>query len=605
MLQELRSKTKWIMVIVALAFVGLMVFEWGMDISGRSAGLQAGELGRVNGTPVNYQAYMNAYNELFQQVQVQTGEQPSREQVRQIEEMAWQQVVNNILIEHELRRRGIRVTDAEIRQAARYSPHPELMRNELFMTDGQFDLAKYQQFLASPAANEQLLLQLEQYYREMIPRTKLMRQVTAGLYLSDAELWRSWRDRNETARVEYVALDVARLVPGEVEVTEREVRGHYDQNRQQFRRQASARLALAYLPKAASAEDSVAALQRAQSVRAEIGGGADFAEVAQRESADPGSRQDGGDLGTFTRGQMVPAFDQAVFSLPIGQISEPVLTQFGYHLIQVQERADNQARARHVLIPIERTEEALDRLYTRADSLEALAERAGLERAARVTGATVREGVMISEADPFVPGVGTTLDALEWALDEAGAGTTDAVSPLFETDEAFYIARIESVAPAGEIPFAEAAPQIRRQLVTERKREQAREIGQQMVAQVRAGRSLQEVAEERGLSVAAAGPFTRMDFNPVFGQTNAAVGAAFGVPVGQVSDVVQTTGGLFIIRPLERTEADRAAWEEQKEQQRMMEMFRLQQEQVTRWLESLRREAEIVDSRSEVLQRRV
>ncbi|MBA2245110.1 MAG: peptidylprolyl isomerase [Gemmatimonadetes bacterium] len=607
MMQDLRNKTKWIMIIVALSFVGLMVFEWGMDISGQSSAAQSGELGRVNGRPVQNQAYQNTYQELYQRMQQQLGAQPSREQVRQIEQMAWDQTVNQMLIEQELRRRGIRVTNAEIRQAARYSPHPDLMQNELFQTNGQFDIAKYQQFLASPAANEQLLLQLEEYYREAIPRTKLMRQVTAGLYVSDAELWRSWRDRNETATVEYLALDVNRLVPGDVEVSDREMRAYYDSRRQEFRRQPSARLTLAVLAKAPAAEDTAATLQRVRALRAEIQGGADFAEVARRESTDPGSRERGGDLGTFTRGQMVPAFDQAVFSLPIGEISEPVLTPFGYHLIQVQSRTGDQASARHILVPLERSEEAEDRLYARADSLEALAERGGVERAARALGATVREGVVVSEADALVPGVGSVLEALEWAQEEATAGAAAGeamVSPLFETDQAFYVARVESVTPAGEVPLAEATPQIRRQLVVEKKREQARQIGQQIVAEVRGGKSLQQAASERGLEVATTGPFTRAGFNPTFGQANAAVGAAFGVPINQVSEVVSTTAGLFIIRPTERTEADRQEWEAQKEQQRAGEIFRMQQAQVERWLESLRKQAEIEDNRAQVLQRR-
>lgn len=606
MMQDLREKTKWIMLVVALAFVGLMVFEWGMDISGRSAGAEMGALGEVDGRPIHYQAYMEAYQNLYQQAQQQAGgRQLSRDEIRQLEDMAFNQVVNQMLIQRELERRGIRVSDTEIRQAALSMPHPELMQNELFQTDGQFDLSKYQQFLASPAVNDDLLLQLERYYREVIPQAKLMRQITAGLYLSDAALWRAYRDRTETATVDYVSLDVSRLVPGEVEISEREIREYYNAHRDEFRRPASARVAIAYLTKAPSAADTLAALERARALRAEIVGGADFAEVARRESADPGSRERGGDLGRFGRGQMVPAFEQAAFSLPLGQVSEPVQTQFGYHLIQVQERSDDQVQARHILIPIERTEESEDRLYARADSLEQVAERGGLERAARLTGAELREDVTISTSDPFVPGVGSAIEALEWAQTEAAEAAAQAgiISPLFETPEAFYVVRLAGYTPAGQIPLAEATPQIRRQLTVQKKRERAREIGQQIVAEVRAGKSLEAAASERGLQVQTAGPFTRLGFNPVFGQANAAIGAAFGTPIGQVSNVVETTAGLFLVRPTERTEADRAAWEAQKEQQRMIETMRAQQELVERWLQNLRARADIVDRRAEVLQR--
>jgi peptidyl-prolyl cis-trans isomerase D len=604
MMQDLREKTKIIMIVVALAFVGLMVFEWGMDISGQSAAVQTGELGRVNGEPIPYAAYSAVYQQLYEQARQQQGGEISAEQTRQLEEAAFNQVVNEILINQEIERRGIRATDAEIRLAAQWSPHPELMREEIFQTNGQFDIAKWQQFLSSPAANDQLLLQLEQYYRGAIPREKLMRQVMSGLYVSDAELWRLWQDENETATVQFVPLVLSTLVPGEVQVTAAEVEQYFEQNRDKFRREATARFNIAALPKAATAADSAAALQKAQRLRQEIAGGADFAAVARRESADPGSKERGGELGTFGRGQMVPAFEEAAFSLPVGEVSEPILTPFGYHLIQVQERNGDQVRARHILVPTEPADEALDALYARADSLEELAGKVGLQRAARATRAAVRRGVTVNEGQPFVPGIGSVLEAVEWAREEAAAEDGETVSPLFETQDAFYVVEREAFTPAGPLSLQEATPEIRRQLIVEKKRAQARQIGQQIVAEARGGKkTLEQAARERGLTVESYGPFTRLSPNPVFGQATAAVGAAFGTPVGKISDVVETPAGLFIVRPTARTEADRQQFDAQKEQLRMASGFQAQQQQVARFLESLRKQAEIDDRRADVLQR--
>jgi peptidyl-prolyl cis-trans isomerase D len=602
MMQKMRGQVGKILgVLFALAFVGWMVFELGMDVSGRGQNARAGEMGRVNGEPVLYQAYQAAYQELYQQVQQQSGGQVSAEQQRALEEEAWNRVVNDMLLRQAMRDLGVRATDAEIRQAALWNPHPALMQNELFQTNGQFDLRKYQEFLSGPNANEETLLQLEQYYRQAVPQSKLLRQLTAGVYVSDAELWRAFQDRSETATVEYVALDAARLAPGEAQVSDREIRAYYDSHQDEFKRPATARLTLAFLPKAQTAADTVATLQRAQQLRAEIQGGADFAEVAQRESQDPGSKANGGDLGFFGRGQMVSAFDEAAFSTPVGQISEPVLTPFGYHIIRVEEKRDDQVRARHILLPIEKSEEELARLDAKADSLESLARRQGIERAARVTGATVRSGVTVSEASPFVPGVGSALEAVDWAKD--ATEEEQKVSELMETEQALFVARLESYTPKGMVPLKEATPQIRRQLAAQKKLEQARVAGQKLVEQARAGKTLQQVAAANGLQVQQAGPFTRVEPNPVFGQANAAIGAAFGVPVGKVSDVVKTSGGLFIIRPVARTEADRKAWEAQKEQQRAMAMAQLQQEAFVRWMQSRRKSAEIEDNRDRFFQR--
>lgn len=602
MMRDLREKTKWVMLIVALAFVGLMVFEWGMDISGSTVAEQTGELGRVNGEPVSFQAYSEVYQGLYAQAQAQSGgAQLSRDQIRELENRAFNEVVNDILMRQELRRRDIRVSNREIVQAAQWMPHPELMQNELFLTEGEFDINKYQQFLNSPAANEDLLLQLEQYYRSTIPRSKLIRQVTSGIYVSDAELWQRWRDQDETATVEYIPLNVSVLVPGDVEVTDREIRSYYDRNRPQFARPATARVTVAYLSKAATAADSTAALDRAHAIRQEILAGEDFAEVAARESADQGSRAAGGALGTFGRGQMVEEFEQAAFALPVGQVSEPVRTQFGYHLIRVEEREEETVRASHILVSFAPSDAAMDRMYARADSLESLAERAGLERAARTMNATTRPGVVISTEQAFVPGVGSAIEAIEWAGDEYLEDEPLTVSPVFETPEAFYLVQVDQYSPAGRISLADATPEIRRLLILEKKREQSRQIGQQMVAEIRGGKSLEQAARERGLATETAGPFTRAGFNPGFGQANAATGAAFGVPIGQVSDVVETPGGLYIVRPLERTEADREEFEAQKEQIRQIALFQFQQDALARWMESLRRDANIVDRRQETL----
>jgi peptidyl-prolyl cis-trans isomerase D len=601
MMQDLRNKTKIVMIVVALAFVGLMVFNWGMDISGRNSATGTGELGRVNGEPVTYEAYNAVYQQLYNQARQQQGGELSAEQTRQIENAAFDQVVNEILVRQEIDRRGIKVTDEEVRQAAKWSPHPELAQQEIFQTNGQFDITKWQQFLASPSASDDLLLQLEQYYRGVLPRQKLIRQVTAGSYLSDAELWSLWRDQNETATVDYVALDLSKLVPGEVQVTEKEIESYYDEHEDAFERPASARLTIAAFSKGTASADTAAARVRAEQVRQEIVGGADFAQVAARESADPGSKANGGDLGTFTRGQMVGAFDSVAFSIPVGEISQPVATSFGYHIIQVQERNGNTAHARHILIAPEPNEEVLDALYARADSLESLAEKVGLQRAARATRAAVRQGVTVTEDQPAVPGVGSVLEALDWAREEASAEDGETVSPLFETNDAFYIVQREAYTPAGRQSLRDATPEIRRRLILEKKRAKARQIGQQIVAEARGGKTLEAAAQARGLTVASYGPFTRVAQNPVFGQATAAVGAAFGTPTGKISDVVETPAGLFIVRPTARVEADRKVFDVQKLQLRRVATQQLQQAEAARFLESLREDAKIVDNRAEVL----
>ncbi|HEX7091822.1 MAG TPA: peptidyl-prolyl cis-trans isomerase [Longimicrobiales bacterium] len=600
MMQQLREKSALIIFLTILAFVALMVLDWGMDLTGRSSALLAGgELGRVNGEPITVDQYNAVYQNLYDQRQRESTEPLTSADIRQIEDAAWEDVVTQTLIRQELRRRGITASAEEIIQAARFAPPPEFYENAAFQTDGQFDIAKYHQFLASPAVNDQLLLQLEAYYREIIPRSKLFRQVAAGTYIPDGELWRMWREQYDSVRVRYLAIDPRLTIADDaVTVTDAEVEAYYRANQDRFARAARAEARVVALEKAPTPADSAAALERARRLRQEILDGADFAEVARRESADSGSASLGGDLGSFRRGELVPAFEQAAWSLPVGRVSEPVLSPSGYHLIRVDRRDADSVSAHHILIPIERTPESEEALLVQADSLETLGERLGIAEAASALGLPAPREITLNEDQPFVPGLGRLDEGAEWAFSEASPGD---VSPLYETRSAYYMLELVGRTPAGVIPLEEARTNIRAELIARKKLERARAEGQRMVGLIRAGNTLDEVAAAAGLPVHEAGPFTRLSYVPGLGQANEAIGTAFGLAPGQTSGLVEASGKLFIIQVVERRDADRQQFEAQKDFLRARMTAGLERERVQRFLQDLRNAARIRDDRALVM----
>jgi peptidyl-prolyl cis-trans isomerase D len=211
----------------------------------------------------------------------------------------------------------------------------------------------------------------------------------------------------------------------------------------------------------------------------------------------------------------------------------------------------------------------------------------------------------VSDELPYIPGVGAALEALNWATSEIREPDASAhpVSEVLEGDQALYVVRLESYLPKGTMTLAEASPAIREQLILRKKRERARAEGERMVAEVRRGRTLQQVAAARGLTVQREGPFTRLDPNRTFGQASAAVGAAFGTPLNQVSGVVETSAGLFIIRPVARTEANAAEFARDKAQIRQALTGQMRQQAMQRWLASARRAADIEDNRDKIFGR--
>ncbi len=595
LMRQMRQNTKIIMLVTALAFVALMVFEWGMDMSGQSAG---GDLGRVGNQTVSVNIWQDTYRSIYDQVSRSQNEPISSQQNREIEDMAWDEIVNQILIQQELRRRGIRVSDEEIRIAARMAPPPQFRNEPAFLTDGQFDLQKYQAFLSQAAGDPLFLRQLEQYYREVIPREKLIRQVTAGIFVSDEELWDEYRARNERVQATFFTLDPQRwIADGEVEVTRREVETFYRENRDDFAVPARAEILYATVSKQITAADSAWSLERAHEVRQEILDGEPFGDVARRESADRGSAMEGGNLGSFRRGQMVEVFEEAAFSLPIGEVSEPILSQFGYHIIEVLSRDEEQAEARHILIPVSRSDDDEFELLRLADDIEAAARNRPLTEVAGEFGLELQQGE-ITEEFAFLPGVGVAGEGQDWIFEDMeGPG---AVSPIFETSEAFYILEILREYPSGYLSLDDVADDITAYLRSRRKMEMGMERARALAGEIRGGSAtLEEVAERLGSSVESPEPFTRVQFVPGLGTRNPAIGAAFGASEGEVVGPVRADGRIVFLRVESREEASRESFEAQKEGQRQQVLSAMRQNRIEQWLAGLREITRIVDRRAD------
>jgi peptidyl-prolyl cis-trans isomerase D len=516
---------------------------------------------------------------------------------RQIENAAWDQIVTGRLLQQELDRRGIRVSDDEIREAARIAPPPELQSAPAFQTDGQFDITKYHQFLAQPQ-DPAFLLQLEAYYRDVIPRSKLFFQTAAGLTVSDGQLWRMYRDANETVTVEYIAFDPTALIPAnQVAVSAEDIRQYHSANRDDFIRPAQVTVRYVSIDRTPPPEDTVIARERVSELRQAAAAGEPFEEVAQRAAGDaPNQQRLYGEEFTAVRGQSTPALERAVFSTPAGQVTEPVLTQAGFHVVKVESISGDTARVRQFVVPIELSRAAEDRILDLADELEDAAETAGLEQAAQRVDLPLNTAE-VSPALPILPRVGAIDEGLDWAL-EAEIGS---VSEVFEGPEAFYMLELVNRRDEGPLSLEEATPTIRALLMRNARIERAREVLSGDAERARAGAPLADIAAARNVRVAQAGPFTRGDGTPGLGRLNAAVGAAFALQPGQTSPLVEADGQLFLIRGVARQEASRSAWLAQRAQQHARVSQALSDTRWNQYLLALRQEAEIVDNRAAVL----
>jgi peptidyl-prolyl cis-trans isomerase D len=597
MMQAFRNAAKPLLVVIAITFFAWLV----LDLSGITGGtglLTQTSVGKINGRSVDARTYENIVQQSIDARQRQSPGAMGLDDYQQVRDEVWDQIVQSSVLESEYRKRGISVSDDEVVQALRTSPPPEFRNVPEFQTDSQFDVAKYQRWLTSSVA-QQYLPSLEAQYRDELQRAKLLRIVTSDIYLSDAALWERYRDEHEQVRIGLTAIVPRAVVPDStVRVSDAEILNYYKVHGKELERPKMAYLSYVSLPRAATAADTAAVRARADSARQEIASGAPFADVARRESADSGSAAKGGDLGEWTKGSMDPAFDSAAFALPLRTVSRPVLSQFGFHLIEVTSRKGNKAKGRHILFPIEVTGAHRDRLDAQADSLEHLgaerADPAALDTVARALKLRISRAAPLQKGSKVQLGPLVVPDAGVWAF-QAKPGNT---SPVIETSYAFYIFRLDSLHQAGVPPLGEIRSTVVSQVRDEKKWKGARELAADYLKRVDAGNSLAAAADAMKLPHREFGPFSRINpplTNPVV------VGAAFGLKKGERSGVLDTKEGLYVIQSLDRIKADSAAFTKELDQYRARAINLAKQERVRNYLTALRKSAKIVDDREKVL----
>jgi peptidyl-prolyl cis-trans isomerase D len=596
----MRASAKYIWIIIVVLFIGGFLLVQTSGLLGRAPVTPTTAVASVNGEDILATTWYQATQNLEQQATQASNQSISLDERQRLQDQAYDQLVTDALLRQEYRRRGITVTDDEILQAARFSPPPQLMQSPDLQTDGQFDAAKYQRFLQSPMARQQgLLYQLDQYYRTEIPKEKLFDQIANDVYASEEELWRRWQDSHDSAEVSFVAFEPDRIPDSAVRVSDDEIRAYYDTHKKIFERPGRAKVSIIIIPRAVTAADSAAVRAHALALRARILGGEKFEDVARAESADSVSAAKGGALGSGAKGRFVAPFQTAAYALKPGEISQPVLTQFGYHIIRLDSRKGDTITLHHILLRIQQSDSAAARTDRRADSLARMAasadQPAKFDSAARalhipILRAQTIEGNSLTVDGRYIPSVGP------WAFEGAKPGET---SELFDAEDGYYLARLDSLTPGGTLSLDQAKQDIRTYFMR-RKKIDALVPQATSFAKVAAASSLEGAAKLMNMEVVKTKPFTRVTGVPELAQLPEAVGAAFTLPLHVVSAPIKASGGVVVERVDNRVPASRAAFEAQKEALRRQELQQLRQQRVREFLANLRTVAKIDDMRKQV-----
>ena len=594
LMKLLRERTHVVMIILVIAFVGLIGLEWGADMTGRGPGGQ-NAVGSINGESVSYEE-MRFEVERQQEIdRQQQGGSVDEFRRREIINEVWDRRVNLTLLEQTIGQQGISVTDAEILEAIRTNPPDYIRQQEMFQTDGEFDQTKYLQALNDPAVEGWAFL--EDQYRMLLPRQKLVSRVVSGARVTDLEVRQAFVNQNERLTAKYLLFDPEDQAVEPESITDEDVSAYYSEHPEAFLEDDRVSLSYVMIPKQPSVADSQRVVRQIEELYDQLVNGADFETLARDFSEDTSNASEGGDLGFFGRNAMVPEFEAAAFETPPGTVSQPVKTEYGWHIIKVEETAvrdgEEQVRARHILLRTIIGQQTLGALNDQARQLQARAVESGLEDAVRAMPDSLQvesTGFFADRPDGFIPGIGYLVGASSFAF----ASEPGEIGEVLENTSGFYVLENAGEKPAGVLPLEEVDLRIRSILVRNRKMEQARLRGEEVRAGL-AGGNLDALSGEMADQVATTDPITRQQaFIPRIGQDLNFIKGAFQLSeTGELSEVVEGERGYYLIQLVDREPVDETTYEMVKENLKRQLLIQKQNQLYQEWLTRLREDAEI------------
>jgi peptidyl-prolyl cis-trans isomerase D len=456
MLDILRSKSRSVLTYVLFGIIIVVfVVSFGPGSQGcQVEGLSSHTAVEVDGYVVAPADYEEAYGNLFRTYQARVGQSFTRELADQLglRNVAMNQLVDRVLVVQEAKRRGLRVTPDEVNRVVWSIPS--------FQTDGRFDIELYRRAVRQSYGSESR-------FEERLVDDLLFQKMTAllreGALVSEDEVRAAWMADSDRVDLEWVRFPYA-AARKEVKVTDAEVAAllrtdaakvqkAYKDNAARFekKKQIHARHILVKVPEGAPAAQDDAAKKKVEGL-AERVKKEPFAQVAKETTDDTATREKGGDLGTFGPGLMAKPFDDAAFALKAGEVSAPVRTRFGWHLILVE--GVEEAR----VVPLKEVETSLAREILELEGARKIADRRAREALAQAR-AGKKLGALFPAARPDARKAGPTLGGEPLVARDTGLfNPIGATVPGLGEAPALYAAAAAATAAGQTLPDVYATP---------------------------------------------------------------------------------------------------------------------------------------------------
>lgn len=691
-MSKMRDSMPVILIGLVVLFLATIIFDWGMDYLGLTGTRQDPVIAVINGKKIKFSEFNEIVDRARENQKAQTGQDIEDDQLDAFRDQVWESYLNQILIEKEVEKLGIKVTDDEVYNIITGENPPEFLKRSFIDSLGNFNRQMYLQALMDPR-NKEALVQAEEAVRQQRLQEKLITYLRSSIVVSDLEVKQRFYEQNVKADAKFVLFDINTIRDDEVKYKEDDLKAYYKKNIDQYKLDAQRKLKYVMFRKQPSKTDSQAVYKsllaineeakrdtdfvsliklytnREYSERALIHGslpyeaeievyeakvgdvvgpvltysgyslfkivrdsigndefvhashilipvkvdtvsalkivndiidqlkkGADFRKLARDYSQDPISANRGGDLGWFGKGMMVPPFEKAAFNGKIGEIIGPVRTDYGYHIIKVNDRSKRIVIAAELNLPIKFSAQTAEEIYTAALDFAYIVKKGKeFEKEADLMKYQVLETPAFNEKNDFVPGIGMYKQLVKFAF-ENKVGT---VSDVFPISQGYVVVKVSDATEAGFKSFEEVKESIKFAVIREKKYELLRKKSEGLRQKIPAGQGLDYLRSlDTTITISQTGMFNYgqfvgggvgRDFNFNF--------TAFKLKVGEISQPVRGQRGYYLIELTSKQDFDTTAFNIQKSTIRNQIYQEKQSMLINTWVNELKKKAKVEDLR--------
>jgi len=575
---KMRDNLPAILLSLVILFLLTIVLDWGMDITGRhrSNGFAREPIGIVNGEEITYQEFNQALEFEIENFKQRTGNDPDDFMLEQLRNQVWEQLVTRKLIEQEIKKLNLTVTDEEITDWVLNSPEtlPEPVKRNFVDSTGKIDRVLLERALKSTTPQaRQFWIEVEKFLKAQKLTEKLQSRLLASVLVSEGEIRERFEKQNTRYEIKYVSLDPNRFSKEISEPTDDEIKEYYRNHQDEFRIQETRRLKYVLFSDMPSAEDTASVLRELENFKQQAMQGADFVELVKNYSEAPFS-----DV-FFKHGELLPEIENEIWDKKVGEIVGPLKASDGIHLIKILDErkgSDTFVRASHILVPIGRdTAES----YNLAKDILNLAKK-GEDFAKLAATFSVDQVTASKGGDLGWFGKGRMVKEFEEACFKAKPG--EIVGPV-RTQYGLLIIKVIAK-DNRELKIADIKLGVRASSETiESQRKRAEDFSHTV-----SGKKFVQEASALGLDIKTTPPFTKDSPIPGIGFNKTISDWAFSNKLGSVSPVFKIRGGFAVFTISEIKEAGIRPLEEVREAIKVRVRREKLKDKAYNYLESLR-----------------